>query len=240
MSSTAFPSAAVSITAALENRGRRLSVLRPLRRDVEVLLTEHGDPFWAGRAPVRPTSGTVFQPVEIDEGRLEGLVRQSLAERHERVVWVEAGDEVVVELAKTRVAVRTGAVVVGLPLQADDGVAGEVTVPLAVGTPERITGLLAVTPRAPGGLAALVLRWGDAVVAAAWGALIDVVTEVAGAAGEDETGAPLQPAAIVAEDRTLGIVLQARPTLDALRDVLQRPRRDEPRGGQRDPTTAES
>ncbi len=153
----------------------------------------------------------MLQPIEVPAGKLEELIRRSLTEQHERLVWAEAGDEVVVDLTRTRVAVRTGVVLIAINLQTDDTQPTELVVPLAIGTPKEISGLLAVTPRAPEGPAGLVLRWGDAVIAAAWGALIDVVAELAQAAGSDELGAPLQPAALVAQDEVLGIVLQAEP-----------------------------
>lgn len=200
---------------------------RVLRRDIEDLLDDLGPlaPIreripGIGRPTTRPPNrrpthrlpaGTVVQPIELPSRKLEALLRRSLTEEHERVVWAEAGDEVVVDLARTRVAIRTGLLMIAIVLHADGTEPTELVVPLAIGTPQDITALHAVTPRAPEGPAGLALRWGDAVIAAAWGALIDVVTEVAQAAGTDERGAPLQPAALVADDDVLGIVLQAEP-----------------------------
>lgn len=166
------------------------------------------------RLPERVPAGTVLEPIELHERRLQRLLVRSLTEEHDRVVWADAGDEVVVELARARVAIRDGLVLVGLPLRTDDAEA-ELVVPLAVGTPDRITGLQAVTPRAPEGPAGLALRWGDAAIATAWGALLDVVTELARAVGEDERGAGLQPAALLAEDGVFGVVLQAEPARPA-------------------------
>ena len=180
-----------------------------LRRELEDLLEppRRADP----RALREVPAGTVLPPIEVPAGKLEALVRRSLTEQHERLVWAEAGDEAVVHLARTRVAIRTGMVIIAIVLQTDDTEPTELVVPLAIGTPRDITGLLAVTPRAPEGPAGLVLRWGDAVIAAAWGALVEVVAELAAAAGSDERGAPLQAAALVAQDEVLGIVLQAEP-----------------------------
>lgn len=216
-------------------RGPHLqSGARLLRRDIEDLLDdlpavvpvperperpEHPERHERPERPERPglratrrvPAGTVLQPIEVPARELEALIRRSLTERHERAVWAEAGDEVVVDLVRTRVAVATGLVLIAVSLRTDDTQPTELVVQLAVGTPTDITGLLAVTPRAPEGPAGLVLRWGDAVIAAAWGALVDVVTELAHAVGSDERGAPLQPAALLAQDGVLGIVLQAAP-----------------------------
>lgn len=181
------------------------------RRDIEDLLERPRRTYPKGfrEVPV----GTVLPPIEVPAGKLEALVRRSLTEQHERLVWAEAGDEAVVHLARTRVSIRTGMVLIAIVLQTDDTEPTELVVPLAIGTPQDITGLLAVTPRAPEGPAGLVLQWGDAVIAAAWGALVEVVTEFTGAAGSDERGAPLQAAALVAQDEVLGIVLQAEPNV---------------------------
>lgn len=168
------------------------------------------------RIPKGVPSGTVLQPIEIPERILGGLIIRSLTEQHNTIVWSEAGDEVVVNLSDTRVAVRRGVVVVGLVLAIEGMDPAEVTVPVGVGTPDQIRGLVAMTPRAPEGPAQLVLRWGDAVIATVWGALVDVIGELARAAGDDENGAPLETAAIIAEDGTLGIVLQARPDLEQI------------------------
>lgn len=179
------------------------------RRDIEDLLErpQRIDPRGFREIP----AGAVLQPIEVPADKLEALVRRALTEQHERLVWAEAGDEAVVHLARTRVTIRTGMVLIAIVLQTDDTEPTELVVPLAIGAPQEITGLLAVTPRAPEGPAGLVLRWGDAVIAAAWGALVAVVAEIAGAAGSDERGAPLQAAALVAQHEVLGIVLQAEP-----------------------------
>ncbi len=128
------------------------------------------------------------------------------------MVWVDAGDELVVDFAATRVAIRPGMVVVGLSVATDRHRPTIVSVPIAVGTPEKITGLHAVTPRVPEGPTDLVARWGNPLIAAAWGALLDVVEALAAAVGEDRDGNPLAAAALLSDGVTFGVVPQAVPT----------------------------
>lgn len=209
-----------------------------VRRDIEDLILRPGRPI-GGHPELRErlTPGTTLQPVEATEAQLQELVARSLSVMGERVVWVDAGDEIVVDVTATRVVIRPGLVLIGLSLASDDHEPSIVSVPFAVGTPEDITGLHAVTMRVPEGPTDLVARWGNAVIAAAWGALVDVVEALAAAVGEDEAGDPLAAAALVCDGRTFGVVPQAVPTREQVLappphqpDRPDRPGRKPPRG----------
>ena len=164
------------------------------------------------RRPLRRVpAGTVLQPIEVPAGKLEGLIRRSLTEQHERLVWAEAGDEVVVDLTRTRVAVRTGVVLIAINLQTDDTQLDRTRRAVGDRDSEGDLRLLAVTPRAPEGPAGLVLRWGDAVDCCRLGALIDVVAELAQAAGSDGAGCAAAAGGPGGAGRGVGIVLQAEP-----------------------------
>lgn len=206
-------------------------------RDVEDLILRsrppvRGHPALRERVP----PATTLQPVELNADELRSLLVASLSARGPRVVWVDAGDEVVVDFDATRVALTPGMVLVGLSLATDAHAPATVSVPVAIGTPERITGLHAVTPRVPEGPVDLVTRWGRAVVAAVWSALVDVVDAMAGAVGEDLDGAPLAPAAIVTDGKTFGVVPQARPTRE---QAMTAPGKDHPRKPKGRPTRPE-
>ena len=77
-------------------------------------------------------------------------------------------------------------------------------------------GLVAVTESLPRGPAVLADRWGDAVVAAAWRALLDTAHALALQAGVDTSGARLIPGAISSDGKTLSVVPQARHAIDAV------------------------
>jgi hypothetical protein len=132
------------------------------------------------------------------------------------VVWQEADAEVVVHLDRTRVRVTDGLVLVGLTLECDQTGLAEVVVPFAVGTDEHPAGLVAATEAKPRGPAVLVDRWGEAIVATAWGALVEAATAVAGERGSDLDGAPLRAGALVAQAGRIAVVPQARHPFERL------------------------
>ena len=105
---------------------------------------------------------------------------------------------------------------VALTLEIDQTGAGQLTVPLSIGSAQLAAGLVAVTESRPCGSAALVDRWGDATIAAAWRALLDAVHSLALQAGVDTSGARLVPGAVSCDGTTLSVVPQARHAVDAV------------------------
>jgi hypothetical protein len=83
-------------------------------------------------------------------------------------------------------------------------------VPFAVGTDERPAGLVAASETKPRGAEVLVDRWGEAIVATAWRALLEAATAVARARGSDLEGVPLRAGALIARGGRIAIVPQAR------------------------------
>jgi hypothetical protein len=69
--------------------------------------------------------------------------------------------------------------------------------------------MVAVTETHPRGPAILVDRWGDAIVACAWQALLDVADGIAAGTGRDIDGRPLRAGALVATDDGLTVHPQA-------------------------------
>jgi len=167
-------------------------------------------------APERLPPGGVARPVEVEDRRFEDLVRDAVAPagKPSSVVWREADAEVVVHLGRTRVRVRDGLVLVALTLECDQTGLAEVVVPFAVGTDERPAGLVAASETKPRGAEVLVDRWGEAIVATAWRALLEAATAVARARGSDLEGAPLRAGALVARGGRIAIVPQARHTFE--------------------------
>lgn len=129
-------------------------------------------------------------------------------------VWVEADSELALHAARTRVALSPGILLVGIAVECDQSGPGEVTVPFALGSPELAAGLVMSAPQRPDGPAVVVERWGAVLVAAAYRALLDIVTAVAAAAGVDRDGRPLIPGAVTADARRLTITPQARHGID--------------------------
>jgi hypothetical protein len=164
----------------------------------------------------RLPAGTVAPPVEVEDERFERLVRAALApdEASASVVWHEADAEVVVHLDRTRVRTRDGLVLVALTLECDQTGLAEVVVPFAVGTNERPAGLVAASEAKPRGPEVLVDRWGEAIIATAWRAVVEAATAVARDRGSDLDGAPLRAGGLVARGGRIAVVPQARHSFE--------------------------
>jgi hypothetical protein len=171
------------------------------------------------QAPERLPPGTAARPVEVEDGRFERLVRAAAApdENPARVVWYEADAEVVVHLDRTRVRAIDGLVLVALTLECDQTGVAEVVVPFAVGTDKRPAGLVAASEAKPRGPQVLVDRWGEAIVATAWRAVVDAATTIARDRGSDLDGAPLRAGALVARGGRIAVVPQARHSFERAR-----------------------
>lgn len=99
-----------------------------------------------------------------------------------KVVWVDAGDEVLVHLDSLKTQVSGQSVVVSLDLETDQTGRTPIVVVFALGADDQ-AGLVAATDEYPRGDGALVARWGGAVQAAAWSALLSLATDHAGERG---------------------------------------------------------
>jgi hypothetical protein len=121
-----------------------------------------------------------------------------------------------VHLDLTRVRTQEGLVLVALTLECDQTGIAEVVVPFAVGTDEQPAGLVAVSETKPRGAEVLVDRWGEAIVATAWRALIEAATVVAKDHGSDLDGAPLRAGALIVGRRGIAVVPQAQHPFERL------------------------
>ena len=173
-------------------------------------------------------AGTVARPVPVPADNAAALIitamRQAVATGATgrvpppgstlpvTALWEEGADALLVEVAHCKITVRAGEVEVRVPVRCDQlpGTLGAVTVSFVVGTPERPTGMFAATGSVPEGPPIVVRRWGDALVALAWQALLDVARGIAGHAGRDADGNGLVPVALVAA-RTGLVVLPGPP-----------------------------
>ena len=173
-----------------------------------------------GGSPVPP--GGTGAPVSVPAAALPGLAATALGARYAapgqppppRVVWTDGDSEVLVHLDKTEVVTFPGLVLIALTLETDETGRGQLVVPFAVGSPDSPAGLVAVTEARPRGPSPLADRWGEAVTAAAWLALLDVAHAMALRSGTDATGARLIPGAITSDGAALSVTPQARHPAD--------------------------
>ena len=161
-------------------------------------------------------AGTVLDAIEIREAEVEERFRRLLHPAGDApdVVWQDADAEVVFHSAETRVTIVQGIALAGIQLGTAELGKSMVTVPLAIGLKTRLTGMIVTAERKPRGHPLLIDRWGDAAIAVAYGALLQVAADVAGAQGRDQDGAPLIAGAVYAQPNRLGVIPQARHPTD--------------------------
>lgn len=188
---------------ALEKQCAQL--LRQLRRRCPHLIP-------AERLP----AGEVAQPLELEAKEVEDVVRTALGASAEApsFLWADGDSELLVHAARTRVTFGDGLVLVSLTVECEQTGRAEVVVAFAVGSDARAAGMVAATETRPRGPAILVDRWGDAITAAAWKALLDSARALSARAGSDADGARLIPGAISARPGGLVVTPQARHVFD--------------------------
>jgi len=168
--------------------------------------------------------GSLAPSVRVTTEQLQPLLIASLGSLYvaadvsppPQVIWYDHDSEVLVHLDRTVVELDDGLVLVALTLETDQTGVGQLTVPLSIGSAQLAAGLVAVTESRPRGPAALVDRWGDAAIAAAWRGLLDAAHSLALQAGVDANGARLVPGAVSCDGKTLSVVPQARHAIDAV------------------------
>jgi hypothetical protein len=97
----------------------------------------------------------------------------------QKVVWVDAGDEVLVHLDSINIKIIDGMLLVSIDLECDQTGRTALIVPLALGSGEVAAGMVATTEEFPRGNGLLASRWGAAVQAAVWGALLGLLNDFA-------------------------------------------------------------
>lgn len=96
-----------------------------------------------------------------------------------QVVWVDAGDEVLVHLDSLNARVLKETLLVSLDLETDQTGRSPLVCAFALGGVGDQAGLLAVTEELPQGNPLLAARWGRAVQAAIWNGLLELADEQA-------------------------------------------------------------
>lgn len=173
-----------------------------------------------GTLPTGPLpNGDVANTVQVDQKDTELLFAAALGvddrRRKKPVIFEQAGSELLVQLHRVRVAVLDGIILIGIPVETVETGRAEVTVAFAVGTPDRLAGMVATAEAKPRGPAAIVDLWSEALTAFAWQTLLDVVERLAARTGVDLEGAPLLPGALFAEEGRIGLIPQAAHVFEA-------------------------
>lgn len=158
---------------------------------------------WLPRA-ARVAPGTVRDWMRVpvaDAGQLVLATARVVADLPRgssgQVVWTAGTSELLVHTDRITMACNSGLVTIGLLVECDqvDG-AQEISVPLAVGTEKDPRGLFMSTFQTPGGPAVVTATWSAALTAYAWECVLTLASQLSGAAGTDDRGRPLVPAAL--------------------------------------------
>jgi hypothetical protein len=162
--------------------------------------------------PPTPKPGGLSDPIVIETGDLEPLIQTALqtTAADEVLLLTDAESELLVDPARTRVLTTEGLVLVVLAVECDQTGPAEVTVPFATGTESRTTGMILATEQTPRGPELLTGRWGPALTALAWEALLSVTAGLTRHAGTDLDTAPLIPGALLATRNGITVLPQAR------------------------------
>lgn len=105
-----------------------------------------------------------------------------------QVIWVDAGDEVLVHLDSIQTKVLDRLVLISVDLETDQTGRTPLIVNFALGNAADPAGLVAVTDEYPRGNGSLAARWGEAVQAALWSTLVGLAQDHATERGKAPVG----------------------------------------------------
>ncbi|WP_187429776.1 hypothetical protein ROLI_015670 [Roseobacter fucihabitans] len=125
------------------------------------------------------------------------------------VIWDDGINQLIVHGSKISATVTDGMVRIDIKVEAD-GLSTTMQIPFALGSEERLSGLVMATTDRPAGNALVAQVWGDALIALAHGALVAVSESLAGASGRDVINKRLVPRALRAKRGSLVVESQAR------------------------------
>jgi hypothetical protein len=113
-----------------------------------------------------------------------------------QVIWVDAGDEVLVHLDSIKVRLLARAIVVSLDLETDQTGCAALIVTFSLGGARDQAGLVATTDELPHGNPLLAARWGRVVQSALWSALMGYVNDHAAERGKEPQAIHVTPGRI--------------------------------------------
>ncbi len=167
--------------------------------------------------PTRPVptgrKGAVLPVPSAALGTLVQFAALRRTEGAESVVWDDGVNQLVVHAARVRPVVTDGMVRIAVPVECDQ-TSATMEIAFAVGSETRVAGMIAATADRPAGDPLIARVWGDALIAFAYGALLDLADSLAGASGRDEKNDRLVPRGLVARRGQLSVETQARFVYD--------------------------
>jgi hypothetical protein len=192
-------------------------LLELIRKQCPDLLPASPVPTGTVTSPIRLPSDqatALFAPAAAVAAGLDPLATASAPST---VKWQEGDRELLVFPARVTARFGSGVIAVAIPVSCDQTGDSVVYVSFVVGSPNQPAVLIAATDARPQGPGAIVDAWGDALIAFAWHVVLEVVRNVAGAAGRDVDGSRLVPIGLAASADSILIVPMARHPFDRKR-----------------------
>lgn len=128
------------------------------------------------------------------------------------VLWENAGNRLIVQLAGVKASLDAGLVEFTIPVRCDQTGDTSVTITFVTGTADRPAGGLATTESHPRGAAVIVENWHEQLIAFAWSTLLVATSALTGVTGSDPAGKSLITGALYADAAGLGVLPMARHT----------------------------
>ncbi|MDH4278170.1 MAG: hypothetical protein OEW83_08825 [Acidimicrobiia bacterium] len=146
--------------------------------------------------------------------RSVGRVVSDLPDDEPNMVWTDGFNELVVRTDSLRLNATTGLIRLSVSVDCDQLAKPlTVTVPFAVGTKDKVTGMVMTTFDVVEGPAAVVDLWADAITAFCWECVLELVRGITAKLGNDGSGRALIPGSLAAAPNTLIIHPMARHKL---------------------------
>jgi hypothetical protein len=199
---------------------RTRSPVVPLQRLADSLARRAPAPA-GGDAPRALRSARLGPVLRLDRRAAERLFRLALLDatagetvaRPRAVLWRDGGDTLLLEPSRARLRTGVGVLVVAVPVFTDETGRKQVVLPFVTADDKNAVGFMAATESVPRGPRAIVDRFGDPLLAAAWAALVEVAAAWATAMGPRLVGAPLAVAGLGATAE--GLVIPTQRPFDA-------------------------
>ena len=135
---------------------------------------------------VRSASPDVVQSLFVRALPVAAGLDPTRADEVKSVLWVDGRNQLLVHLDQAKVALGDGFIDTHLVVQCDQTQRTSVVVTFVTSTAKRPSGFIVATEDRPRGPSVIVDAWGEALVALAWRAVIEVARVVAGTAGLDK------------------------------------------------------
>ena len=134
---------------------------------------------------IRSASPDVVQSLFVRALPVAAGLDPSRAEEVATVLWVDGRNQLLVHLDQAKVALGDGYIDTYLVVECDQTQRTSVVATFVTSTGKRPAGFIVATEDRPRGPTVVVDAWGEALVALAWRAVIEVARVVAGTAGID-------------------------------------------------------